>query len=182
MLPPNPADKLRDAPLDDLIAVLLKQFKRLLADRDITLTTQAINDIAEAAAKREALPPIGERVRDTLPQFIEESIAVLHDRFGLSFAESLNTDMTSIGGWETTADFLEIANHKSNAELRISSAASLLAMLGDTRYADDLFSVLDADGGVMDVDAMFAKRALSFVTGVAFDADDWESQVRQRIG
>jgi hypothetical protein len=89
--------------------------------------------------------------------------------------------MSDISGWQTTAEFLEIANHKNNAELRISAGTSLMVFLGDVRLAAYLFTVIHNDNGLDDVDAMIAKRALSHYTRVAVDAADWEAKVRAAL-
>jgi len=175
MPPANPAEQLQHAPIGDLIILLLKQFKHLIAEQGITLTTADIEAIAREIG---SVPP---ELRAAIAHLVAESVDYLKTRFNLSFAESLAQDMDTIGGWETTADFLEIANHKSNAELRISAGASLLAFLGDTRFADALLAVIAADDGLLDVDAMFAKRALSHATGVEFAATDWTTQVRTQL-
>lgn len=180
-LPANPADKLRDAPIDDLVMVLFKQFWRLLKERDIQLKTAQMQTIADRVAAREPLPEGSDRIRDALAALVQESLDELDERFGLSFAESLTTDMGSIGGWETTADFLEIANHKHNAELRISAGASLLALLGDLRFSDHLFTVIDQNDEATDADAMFAMRALSHAAHVDLNSDQWRSQVEQAL-
>jgi hypothetical protein len=180
MLKPNPADALHSAPVSDLVVLLLKQFRRLLNQHDISLTTAQMEQIGAQVASGTHAPDAVALVA-ALHALVAESESVLRDRFDLSYAQSLASDMNSIGGWETTADFLEIANHKSNAELRISAGASLLVFLGDTRYAEHLFTAIADDAGMMDVDAMFAKRALSHHTGVDFSAEDWDAQVRARL-
>lgn len=177
----NPADPLREAPVADLVVVLLKQFRRLLAERDIHLTTEAMRQLGAAAASHQAPDAPRRRLIAALDALVGESLAELQTRFGLRFAEALATDMNAIGGWETTAEFLEIANHKSNAELRISSGAALLALLDDVRYADILLAVIEADGGADDADALFARRALAHATHIPMTAADWEGQVRQAL-
>jgi hypothetical protein len=89
--------------------------------------------------------------------------------------------MNAIGGWESTADFLELANTKSNAELRISLGASLLAFFGDKRAAEQLFTVIELDAGIEDVDALIAKRALSAYAKIDLDSADWEEKVKAAI-
>lgn len=180
MLPPNPAEKLFAAPVADLVSVLLKQFKRLLHDRDIILTTADIESIGQAVAVQDPLPEKAETVRAAVIDLVKASEDELQQRFGRSFAQSLTTDMNSIGGWETTADFLEIANHKSNAELRISAGASLLVFLGDLTRTDHLLTVIRHDAGAHDVDAAFAIRALAHRYAIdsqrmmTLSADDWQ--------
>lgn len=181
MPPPNPADALRTAPIEDLVVILLKQYKRLLADRGLDLSTPAMTRIGAATATHAPLTADATKLIDIVATLVQESITELDTRFGLTFAEALAADMNTIGGWETTSDFLEIANHKSNAELRISSGSSLLAFLSDTRHADELFITIAADASANDVDATFARRALSHAAQIAPDADNWEAQVRAAL-
>ena len=180
-MPPNPALALLNAPLADLIAVLYKQFSRLLAQAGIALSTQEVAALAEAAAQRQPLPPVAERIRERLAELVRESEHELQARFQMSFAQALSSDMSAVRGWETTAEFLELANHKSNAELRISAASSLLLMLGDGRFAHHALTVVDQDGGVMDVDACFARRGLCHYAHVPPSAEDWLEQVRAAL-
>lgn len=97
---------------------------------------------------------------------VAESEAVLAG-YGLSFPASLTVDMASLGGWETTAEFLEIANEKANAELRLSTGAALLVALGgsadEARYRSWL-AALAADP--QDLDGIIARRVLDELPGV----------------
>lgn len=181
MRPPNPADKLRDAPSSDLIVVLLKQFRRLIEAEGIELRVPTMQALADAAEAHQPLPEPGEAVMQRLHALITESQQVLRDEFGLSFAESLATSMTEIGGWETTAEFIDIANTKTNAELRISAGGSLLAFLGDDRYSGELLAVIAEDAGANDVDATFARRALSHLTGIDPTAERWHEKTRTAL-
>jgi len=179
MPPVNPSDALLNAPLADLVVLLLKQFKRLLAERGLGLTTAQLDALGQAAAQRQPLPNFAEALPALLAELIAESEATLRQRFGWTFAESLTRDMSAVEGWETTAEFLEIANLKSNHELRISAASSLLALLGDERGRANLWSVLDAEGEVQDVDGAFARRALCHLDGIEPQAADWRSLARR---
>lgn len=179
MPPPNPAENLDKAPTADLIVLLLKQFKPLLVRQGIALNTAEERALAELAAGHHPLPENGAKICAALISLIEESLALLRERWNFSYAESLRAEMESIGGWETTAEFLEIANEKSNAELRISGGSSLLALLGERRFANFLLDVLAQDGGVNDIDAVFARRALLHLTQVDSAAPDWLNQVRR---
>ncbi len=181
MPPRNPAEQLLSLPVDGLVLELLKQFQRLLAERNVSLTTDEMKEISRLAASHEALPGKVAAIQAAMVQIVQESVTVLSERFGFTFVQSLATDMNSIGGWETTADFLEIANHKSNAELRISAGSSLLALLGDARFAEALFAVIAADAGAQDVDATIARRALAHYAHVDATAPDWETQVRAAL-
>ena len=172
MLPPNPAQKLYDAPLADLVDLLLKQFKRLLADENITLTTPELKAIGEAVADKQPLPEKTPVIIAELKKLVQASLDELKERFGRDFAESLHSDMGDIGGWETTADFLELANYKSNAELRISAGATLLTLLNEYKFTAHLFTVIAADSGLDDVDAVLAKRALMHASGIELKTPD----------
>jgi len=176
-LPPTPDDKLGNAPFFDLMRVLLSQFKRLLADNGVTLTADELLAVARAIAGSDDHPKLDD-IRRIMKDLVEESLRLLKDRWDLTFSESLRADMDVIGNWETTAEFLEIANEKSNAELRISAGSTLLVAMGDLDYTPYLVDVIVFDDGVMDVDAVFAKRTLTHVSGVDGDADDWLAQFR----
>jgi hypothetical protein len=173
----NPSDQLKKLPLATLLADLLKQINKpsLLGARNIRLSHEEINKIAETVEAEKAL-------LDAIFDIVQESLDELKTRFGFSYQESLKTqDMNAIGGWESTADFLELANTKSNAELRISLGASLLAFFGDKRAAEQLFTVIELDAGIEDVDALIAKRALSAYAKIDLDSADWEEKVKAAI-
>jgi hypothetical protein len=184
MPPPDRTDQLLQVPLTHLVSDLLRQFNKptLLGKHGMELSKADMDNIAECVEKRESLPDSVATINDALVEIVQESVDELQQRFGLTFAESLaTTDLSEIGGWETTAEFLEIANHKNNAELRISAGTSLMVFLGDTRPAEHLFTVIHNDNGLDDVDAMIAKRALSYHTRIALDVDDWEQQVKAAL-
>ncbi len=176
MLPPSPDDKLGNAPFSDLMRVLLSQFKRLLADNDVILTADETLAVSRAVADKVPHPKL-DAIQVVMKQLVLDSLLLLQDRWDFTFAHSLKTDMDSIGGWETTAEFLEIANEKSNAELRVSAGSSLLVAMGDVSYASYLLDVIQADDGVMDVDAVFAKRSLCHIADVDSMGDEWLEQL-----
>jgi hypothetical protein len=159
----------------------MKQFTRLLAESGVNLTTQHIAKITIDTATNQPLPPDEADVREGLRNIVAQSENELQGRFGLTFSQALATDMSGIGGWETTADFLELANIKSNAELRISAASSLLLMMGDAYYAAHVLSVIHADNGIMDVDACIACRALCHYASVDPHAPNWLAQVKGQL-
>ncbi len=175
---PNPTEPLRNAPLVDIVLLLLRQFKRLLVQAEIDLTTDDMTAIGQAAAALQPLPEKTNAIKLVMVGLVNDSLDMLQTRFQRSFAASLATDMNTLGGWETTAEFLEIAEVKSNAELRISAGAALLALLGDARFADCLLSVIDHDAGANDADALFARRALAHLTQIPHDTPDWLAQVQ----
>jgi hypothetical protein len=177
----NPAETLNDAPLTDIIVLLLKQVKRLLAEHDVMLTTDDMNTLARDAAAHHALPASANGMLPILRDLVTESLAVLQTQFGYTFETSLTKDMSDVQGWETTSEFLELANEKGNAELRISTTAALLTLMGDAAYAPLCLAVIAADPGITDVDATIARRALLHLTGVAPDAPDWLAQVQHHL-
>ncbi len=176
MLPPNPNEQFGDAPFSDLMRVLLSQFKRLLADNGVSLTADETLAIAQAIANRtphDKLTP----VRTVMKKLVKDSVDLLHERWGLTFLKSLYAEIDDIDNWDSTAEFLEIANEKSNAELRISAGSSLLVAMGDLSFAPYLLNVIYHDDGVMDVDAVFAKRALLHISFLDGTSPDWLEQV-----
>lgn len=172
----NPQQALLHAPIGELVVLLCKQFYRLLLERHITLTTHDMQALAQSVRPAQI---VGTRdLHDALWAMVGESVQELEARFGLSFAQSLARSMDAIGGWETTAEFLELANHKSNAELRIASASSLLAFLGNAVGVAYLLAIVAADAGVEDVEAMIARRALCHVYAVDTHDGAWLDRVR----
>lgn len=174
MPPPNPAYQLLHAPFADIIKILLPQFRRLLEQRDIQLTQADIETLSNSITEK-TIPADYEVLKEAFRDIVQESIAELQNRFNLNFAESLHASMKQLVDWEktTTANFLEVANHKNNAELRISAGSSLLVAWGDLQYADYLLTVIEADGNADDVDAVIAKRVLAHVSDISLDQKDW---------
>lgn len=176
---PDRANNISQWEFDKLVVILLRQFKRLLAERAADLNDADIRHFGEQVAKRVALPDTAEAVRAALRTIIDESVSVLA-RWGLDYATALKTTMTDIPGWETTADFLEIANQKGNAEIRISAGSSLLLALGDASRARYCLQAVDHDLATLDqldVDAIIAKRCLLHASRVDPAADDWRDRV-----
>ena len=177
-LPPTPDEKLGNLPFSDLMRVLLSQFKGLLAERGITLTVDETQVIAIAIADHSPHPKLT-AIREAMKVLVKESIDLLQNRWGLTFVKSLYAEMDDIDNWDTTAEFIEIANEKSNAELRISAGSTFLVANGDLSFIPYLLDVIHHDAGVMDVDAVFAKRALTHVSNTDYDANDWLEQVER---
>lgn len=184
MLPTDRSNQLLQVPLQHLLPDLIRQFNKptLFGKHGIDLSKPEMDAIAEAVANHDPLPEKISALNDALSALIQESVVELQTRFNLTFAESLaKTNMSEMGGWKTTAEFLEIANHKANAELRISAGTSLMVFLGDVRHVDTLFTVIEQDNGLDDVDAMIAKRALAHHTRIAIDSENWDAQVKQAL-
>ena len=159
MLPPDPLAAYQNAPLAELLAILLRQFRRPLASRGVQISDADAENLAQQIVMHQTNNATVRDIITTLNTLVAESYAALQ-RWNLSFQQSLDTEMSEIPGWETTAEFLEIANEKANAELRISTGIVLLATLGDLRYGEDLrFLASRAD----DLDGVIARRILEFV-------------------
>jgi hypothetical protein len=173
---PDPTAAYQNAPLADLLAILLRQYRRPLASRGIELTDAEAETLAHQIIDRQAPEAQAQAIRAALRALIAESEQVLA-RWHLSFQQALDTEIKDIPGWESTAEFLEIANEKSNAELRISTGAVLLVALGDYGHAPELLFLVGR--GDDDLDAVIARRVLLFASGVNGDDPDWLDQLRQ---
>lgn len=175
---PDRAGNVAGWTIAELTLILLRQFKKLLK---VELTDATMRELADAVEARQPLPEPGEAVRDNLSPLIQESVDLL-DGWDLTFAQALQADMNTLDHlWTTTADFLDLANHKGNAEIRISAGSSLHTLLGGEAYITYLLQAVEHDlktQGTLDVDAMIARRALLYAANIADDADDWLQQVR----
>jgi hypothetical protein len=173
MLPPNRAKTFENAPLDELLSVLLRQLRRPLAAQGFHFTDSEAARIATEWAARQQ-PAVLMTLRVALLAVVKESEAVLA-KMGLTFEKSLDASMNDVPGWETTAEFLDIANEKSNAELRILLGAALLLMAGDRQFARCL---LHAAGGDYGDETAIARRALLFASGASPDEPNWLDHAR----
>ncbi len=171
-------ESLANARLDDLLKVLLRQFKRPLAARDIHLPDTDTEMLAQNISTRAPEMPLQAAMRAAIADAVAESEAVLA-RWHLTFEQALRTEMDAIPGWETTAEFLAIAEEKTNAELRIAVGAALLAALGDLRHANKLLSLYEHDP--LDTDALIGKRLLSFALEIDADAANWPQRARASL-
>ncbi len=172
---PDRASMAASAPLEDLYTVLLRQLKRPLLTFAVTLTDADAARIAEGIVQRAPLTGQARAVRDGLIEVVAESEAVL-SAWNLTFEQSLATDMNAMPGWESTAEFLDVANDKSNAELRIAAASALVTALGDLRYAPHLLYL--AAGEPDEMDSAVAARTLALVSGLDLAAPDGLAQMR----
>jgi len=174
MLPTDRAHTFADAPMANLLSVLLRQLKRPLGTQGFKLTDAESHRLANERVEGK-IPQRSLELVAALEGIVQESEAVLAD-LGLTFQTSLDADLSTIGNWQTTAEFLDIANEKSNAELRITLGAALdMAFVGDDQYAPYLLFLAEGDHGD---ETVIAKRILSFVTGITTDKSDWIKQVR----
>lgn len=157
MLPPDPITTYRNAPLHELLAIMLRQFRRLLAGKGVELTDADIEMLVERIVERKALREKAMATRLALGELVAESESVLAG-WGLTFEQALDTEMGAVPGWESTAEFLEVANEKSNAELRISTGSILLVALGDEQQKSRLRFLASREG---DLDGVMAARVLA---------------------
>ncbi len=173
---PDPTAAYQNAPLADLLAILLRQYRRPFASRGLEFTDAEAEALARQMLDRQVPQDQAAAIRAALRALIAESQQVLA-RWKLSFEQSLDTEIKDIPGWESTAEFLEIANAKSNAELRISTGAALLVALRDLTYAPELlFLVARGDD---DLDSVIARRVLLFISGINGADPDWLDRLRQ---
>lgn len=179
MIPRDRNQAYERAPLGELFGVLLRQFKRPLAAQGIPLTDGEAVALGEQIAARSAPPERLEPLRDALRALVDESAGVLA-RWNLTFAQSLETEMSDISGWETTAEFLAIANEKANAELRIATGAALLVALGDMTYAPVLLHLVERERTAgSDLDTVIARRLLLSASGINPNEPDWREQLAE---
>lgn len=176
-MPPNRTAGYERASLAELLAILLRQFRRPLAAHGVILSDAEAAEIASAAVERVPLTEKAQTARKALIELVAESERVLAG-WNLTFEQSLDTEMGAIPGWTTTAEFLEVANEKANAELRISTGAALLVALGDYRYTHQLLYIVEHSGADADLDEVIARRVLLFVSGINADESDWLDKLR----
>jgi hypothetical protein len=155
---PDPISAYQNAPLAELLTILLRQFKRPLASKGIALDDAEAAEIAQAISEKQSLSEKALQIRTALGELIRESEAVLAG-WNLTFAQSLETEMGTIPGWQTTAEFLEIANQKTNAELRISTGSALAVALGDKSFVPHLETLITR--AEPDLDTVIAARVMA---------------------
>ena len=173
-MPPTERHPFYDMPYDELLTIVLRQFRRPLVAKGIDLTDAIAKAVAHAAGTRAAPDENALRVRIALAELVAESETVLA-AWDLTFAQALATAMDALHGWQTTAEFLEIANEKSNAELRIAAGSALVMALGDPRYKAHLITIVEHDPA--DLDAIIARRVLCFAAKIAPNDKDWLEKV-----
>lgn len=154
MPPVDRAQTFADAPLDELLSVLLRQLKRPLAAHGIQLTDADAQRLAQDRVTGKPLMLI--ELPAALTAIVSESEAALA-KMGLTFTQSLDTPMDELSGWESTSDFLELANEKSNAELRITLGAALALAFGERKFIPYLQHLSEGDYGD---ESVIARRVL----------------------
>jgi hypothetical protein len=167
---PDRTSAYQNAPLSELLSILLRQYRRPLEAHQIHLTDAEADALAQTIVTHQLPGHTEQQLRAALIDLVAESEVVLA-RWDLTFQQSLDTEMSAIPGWESTAEFLEIANEKANAELRISTGAALLAALGDYTRAPDLLFL--SERGDDDLDSVIARRVLLFASKISDSDPTW---------
>ena len=139
------------APFDDIMRLLCRQASEWL-DGGHAAALSSLAAKAESAESEAAI--------DALKALVDANLDTLWRRWRLDFAASLAADVTALDDWETTADLLQLANDKAESEKRIVVGAALLTAFGVADYASFLRQVIAHDAGLMDIDAVIAKRVL----------------------
>lgn len=152
-------DTLNNAPIHEVLRMLLSHLRADLIDAGLALSGDAIPELAGALASGE---PHASRkaLKRTLTLLVNDSLDALQAGWGLDFAAALGAEAGALGPWETTADYLELANNKAELETRIVTGSALLVTAGRGEYAKFLLEVIKHDAGALDVDAIVANRIL----------------------
>lgn len=119
-------------PLVDIVAFLLKQLRRPLLAHGLPPSDGEERGWAQRLIDGDNTDTALLPLRVALTGVLQESEDQLA-QWGMTFAQSLATPMVEMSGWESTAEFLELATLKSNAELRIASASLVLIWLDAPR-------------------------------------------------
>ncbi len=164
-MPDTAAAALQRAPLGEIIFMLLQHFRACLADAGLTLGADEARELAGdfAAGRPQAK---ADPVTQAIAARVDGCLDALQSRWRLDFAASLRADMADIGPWRTTAEFLELANDKVEAETDIVLGSALLAAAGRREYGRYLLDALAHDAGAFDIDAIIARRVLLHISGV----------------
>ena len=170
-------ERLTEAPLADILNLLLRQFSEELAEAGLRLGDATINQMSSDLASRRASGAASSLV-DVLIPLVDDNLNQLNSRWSLRFPEFLAADCSQIDNWQSTAELLELANNKIEIEQRIVTGSALLVICGRHDYAEYLLDVLEYDMGLMDLDAVIAKRALLHITGVDGARRDWLTRVK----
>ncbi len=180
-MPASPADRLGKAPLSEIILVLLQYFHAPLAENDLTLGAEEARELAQALSSgRRRLR--ADALTQTIANLVDDCLTTLRVRWRMDFPTALRAELSDIGPWQSTAEFLELANDKAEAETQIALGAALLVATGRSEYTPYLINVIDHDAGASDLEATVARRVLLHVSGIDGAQGDWLAQVKRWIG
>lgn len=177
-MPDSPAEGLSRAPLSEIIFILLQHFRDPLADAGLSLGADDARELAVAIAAGQGHAKANS-VMQAVAARVDGHVDALQMRWQVDFAASLRADMTAIGPWRSTAEFLELANDKAEAETDIALGSALLVAGGRREYALYLLDAHAHDAGAGDIDAAIARRILLHVSGVDGSRADWQAQLRR---
>ncbi|MCY4536615.1 MAG: hypothetical protein OXE52_00130 [Chloroflexi bacterium] len=170
-------EELANAPLREILHLLFRQLDSPLTQRATSLGANPSQVLLAALEAGEA-PDSVKGLAAALIALLDDNLKILRQRLSVDFAGSLAADITQLADWESTADFLSIANEKAQAEQEIVIAAALLVACGSIEYASYLIETLEADAGALDVDAVIARRMLLHVGAIDGANTDAPSQAR----
>ena len=170
-------EKLAQVPLQEILHLLFRQLDGALTGRAQSLGAKPSRDLIAALAAGET-PGSVNALTVVLIRIVEDNLKILRDRLSVDFASSLAADITQAADWESTADFLSIANEKAGAEQEILIASALLVACGKSEYASYLIDAIEADAGALDVDAVIARRMLRHVGAIDSVNTDAPAQAR----
>lgn len=181
MPPPRHEKRPAEWSTPELMLMLLRQFRNLLAEHGAEYDDNTLRQLVDDASFLEAERP---QLIGATQAIVAESVAFLQT-WNLTYPQSLKTDMNELGHlWKSTTDFLDVANQKNNAELRINGGSALLGLLGISDNAPHLLMTVEHDlkhYRDFDIDGAIARYVLCQLADVAIDDDDWLGQVRAWI-
>ena len=161
----TPRETLYRAAIGDILLILLSHLRAALAADGLALSGDAQRELSRALASGD---PHADRetLIANLTALVDEGLQKLKAGWGQDFAAALHADISAPGAWETTAEYLELANEKAELENRIVTGSALLVAAGRGEYARYLQDVIAHDAGAMDVDATVASRVLQHTGAV----------------
>ena len=177
-MPASPAERLDKAPLSEVILMLLQYFRAYLAENNLTLGADEARELAQALAAGQRHVRV-ETLTGTIAKLVDGCITSLRVRWQMDYPTALRAELSDIGPWQSTAEFLELANDKAEAETQIALGAALLVADRRSEYAPYLINVIEYDAGALDLEATVARRLLLHVSGIDGAQSDWLAQVKR---
>jgi hypothetical protein len=182
-MPPPKHDKVpADWSTPELMLMLLRQFRNLLAERGAKYDDVQLRQLTTDPT---FLNDEWHKIISAMQAIVAESVQFLAG-WNLTYAQSLKTDMNDLAHlWQSTAEFLDVANQKNNAELRINGGSALLGLLSIPDVAPQLLATVEYDLDHyrdFDIDGAIAQYVLCQLADVRVDDTDWLAQVRAWMG
>ena len=157
-MPGRAVDEIKSAPFDDVLVIALDYFRPLLAEPGLRLDAAAARKLA--AALSEGQIGSSDALSAAIAEIVAAQLARLRSDWRIDFATCLRADTSEIANWRTTAEFIELANAKAEAETQIALGSALLVAAGRLEYAPYLEAVIANDDGEGDIDALIARRVM----------------------